>query len=213
MARGAKDVVELLHDWMDPMSEAADRFDPAAAEQADLLLRARAGDRDAFEALMVRHERLVFHTAWRLLGDREEARNAAQEVFLRLHRFLHRVDERRPLEPWLYRLTVNACRDLQRRRPRLPLLPLEAVDPADLRAAGPGQEAALAAGDARRLVAEALRRLPPKERAAVVLRDIEGLSAEEAARILGSTAATVRSQACSARLKIRRFAERLWRRS
>lgn len=212
MARGAKDVVELLHDWMDPMSEAADRFDPAAAEQADLLLRARAGDRDAFEALMVRHERLVFHTAWRLLGDREEARNAAQEVFLRLHRFLHRVDERRPLEPWLYRLTVNACRDLQRRRPRLPLLPLEAVDPADLRAAGPGQEAALAAGDARRLVAEALRHLPPRERAAVVLRDIEGLSAEEAARILGSTAATVRSQACSARLKIRRFAERLWRR-
>src|SRR5512135_2032324 len=115
---------------MDPMSEAADRFDPAAAEQAELLLRARAGDRYAFEALMVRHERLVFHTAWRLLGDREEARNAAQEVFLRLHRSLHRVDERRPLEPWLYRLTVNACRDLQRKRPRLPLLSLDALDSA-----------------------------------------------------------------------------------
>ena len=76
----------------------------------------------------------------------------------------------------------------------------------------PGQQAALEAGDARRLVAEALQSLPPRERAAVVLRDIEGLSAREAARILGSTAATVRSQACSARLKIRLFAERLWRR-
>jgi RNA polymerase sigma-70 factor (ECF subfamily) len=208
-------VAELLHQWMDPMSEAADRFDPAAAGQAELLLRARAGERDAFEALMVRHERLVFHTAWRLLGDREEARNAAQEVFLRLHRSLRRVDERRPLEPWLYRLTVNACRDLQRRRPRLPLLPLETLGPADLSAAvaEPGQEAIVAVGEARRLVAEALRQLPPRERAAVVLRDIEGLSAEEAARILGSTAATVRSQACSARLKIRRFAERLRRRS
>jgi len=214
MARGANDVVELLYSWMGPMSEAGDRFDPAAAGQADLLLRARAGDRDAFETLMARHERLVFHTAWRLLGDREEARNAAQEVFLRLHRFLHRVDPRRPLEPWLYRLTVNACRDLQRRRPPRPHLPLDALDSAGLPAAAaePGQETALEAGDARRLVAAALRRLPPRERAAVVLRDIEGLSAEEAARILGSTAATVRSQACSARLKIRRFAERLWRR-
>jgi RNA polymerase sigma-70 factor (ECF subfamily) len=201
---------------MGAMSRPADNSPPSADEtRTRLILQARAGDRDAFEELMVMHEQLVYRTAWRLLGDREDARNASQEVFLRLHRFLHRYDPARPFEPWLYRLVVNACRDLQRRRPRLPLVPLDPPDPASpapTAFTAPSQEAALAAAESRTLVAAALRQLSPKERAAVVLRDIEGLSANEVARILGSTAATVRSQASSARLKMRRFIERLRRR-
>lgn len=204
-----------IQERMWTMSGDAAHSDPVAAEWADLLQRVRSGERAAFEELMLRHERLVFRTAWRLLGDREEARNAAQEVFLRLHRFLDRFDERRDFEPWLYRLIVNVCRDLRRRRPRLEPLPADANDPVGAIPAlirEPDQEASMTRDEARCMVAEALRALPPKERAAVVLRDIEGLSAAEAARILGSSAGTVRSQACAGRIKIRRFTERFLRR-
>jgi RNA polymerase sigma-70 factor (ECF subfamily) len=77
--------------------------------------RARAGDADAFEHLLRGHEQMVLRTALRLLGRREAAEDAAQETFLRLHRYLGRFDEGRELAPWLYRMVVNVCRDLERR--------------------------------------------------------------------------------------------------
>src|SRR5690242_14629893 len=78
---------------------------------------AQAGDRAAFERLMRQHERLVLTTALRLLGNREDARDAAQEVFLRLYRNLAKVESARNLAGWLYRVTVNVCHDQRRKRP------------------------------------------------------------------------------------------------
>lgn len=170
------------------------------------MTRARAGDADAFDRLLGRHERRVLRTAWRLLGDPEEARDVAQEVFLRLYRHLDRVDPRRPLAPWLYRVTVNVCHDLRQRRRRRPL-PLEEVgdEPPDP-GADPARRASLA--EERRIVEEGLARLPEKERAALVLRDVEGLATAEVAAVLGSSETTVRSQISRARLKIHRHRER-----
>jgi RNA polymerase sigma-70 factor (ECF subfamily) len=168
---------------------------------ARLLREAKAGDVYAFEQLLRLHERRVLNIAWRMLGDLEDAKDAAQQVFLRLYRFLPRFDERREFSHWLYRMTVNVCRDVARRRKRSEPLPEMAVD------VDPDRE--LRAAEARRLVARALEILPARERAAVVLRDVEGLETEEVARILGSSPATVRSQVSSARLKIRKFIERM----
>src|SRR5215471_3248262 len=164
-----------------------------------LLERAIAGDVSAFEQIIVRYERRVFTLAWRLLGSFEDAQDASQEVFLRAFRFLHRFDKRRPLEPWLVRMTVNVCRDFGRKRRSQSnaLVDFDAIPSTS----NPYSD--LHSEEQRRTLYRVLQELPEKERAAVVLRDIEGLSTAEVAEILGSSEATVRSQISTARLKIR----------
>jgi RNA polymerase sigma-70 factor, ECF subfamily len=172
-----------------------------------LVRRAKAGDREAFEALLLRHERAVLHTALRLLGRLDLAQDAAQEVFLRMHKYLARFDDERELGPWLYRVAVNVCRDLHRRSGR-ETLSLEDVEEPTATAAGVGEiEARLDQARRRRLVARALQALPEKERAALVLRDIEGLSTAEVAEILGSSETTVRSQISTGRVKVKKLVE------
>jgi len=163
-------------------------------------------ERATFEQLLVRHQRLVLATAWRLLGNIEDAQDAAQDVFLRLHKYRDRWDESRELAPWLYRATVNVCQDLRRRRVEFAL---EAAD--ELSVAAQADET-LDLETRKRLVREGLKTLPEKERAAVVLRDIEGLSTREVAEIMGSSEVTVRSQVCMARLKLKKYCDRALRR-
>lgn len=159
---------------------------------------------ETFEQVLMLHERQVYLTALRLLGRREDAQDAAQEVFLRLHRHMARLDESR-LSAWLYRVTVNVCQDLLRERKRHD--GLEATDDCLGGSPNPHGEAGLA--ERRRLIAEALGKLPEKERAAIVLRDIEGLSTREVARILGTAEVTVRAQISYARRKMRVLIEKL----
>jgi RNA polymerase sigma-70 factor, ECF subfamily len=192
---------------IDTALESGDPAKPGSL--AGLLRDAKAGDIAAFEQIVIRHERAVLLTALRLLGRWEDAQDAAQEVFVRMHKYLRRFDDDREFAPWLYRMTVNVCRDLNRKRP--PEADLEAAAPAQDRAAGPDEQARSA--EARRALQTALGRLSEKERAAIVLRDLEGLPTREVARILGSTEATVRSHISSARLKIMRFTERFRRRT
>jgi RNA polymerase sigma-70 factor (ECF subfamily) len=163
-----------------------------------VLRRAIAGDLSAFEQIMIRYERRVLTLAWRLLGNAEDAQDASQEVFLRAFRFLHRFDVSRPFEPWLVRMTVNVCRDIGRKRPATVLLE------ADTLHARSNPHMEFSQEEQRNILYQALQQLPEKERAAVVLRDIEGFSTAETAEILGSSEATVRSQISSARLKVKK---------
>jgi RNA polymerase sigma-70 factor, ECF subfamily len=188
------------------------RPDAASASAADSLVRrAKAGDREAFEALVVAHERRVLRTALRLLGHMDRAQDAAQEVFLRLHKYLGRFDEERELGPWLYQVVVNVCHDARRSLARGGTVPLDEVpEPVDATAtqdveAGPERERR------RALVLRALQGLPPREREVIVLRDIEGRSTRDVAEIVGSTEATVRSHLCSGRMKVKRIVETLMR--
>lgn len=172
----------------------------------EILERARAGDLSAFDSIVRLHQRRVLSTAWRLLGRLEDAEDAAQEVFMRLFRSLRRFDTKRELAPWLYRMTVNVCHDLRRKRQRSQALSTgqifqEAVSP-------PEVENDLYHSEQRRLIEQSLTTLTEKERAAIVLRDLEGLSTRQVARILGSTESTVRSQVSVARVKIKEFLER-----
>ena len=173
-------------------------------EPASLVARARSGDVEAFAGLMSKHERQVFRLAFRLTGNAEDAKDVAQEVFLKLHRSLGSLDEARELSPWLYRVTVNAVNDLVRkRRPSEPLAEIE------LASSHPTPERDLLDAERRRLAIDALAQLPLKERSALVLRDIEGLSTAEVAEVLGSSEATVRSQVSIARGKLRRIIDRM----
>ena len=175
---------------------------------SDIVEAARQGDLDAFELLMRQYERLVLVTALRLLGNLEDAQDVSQEVFLKLYRNLARVEAERSFSGWLYRVTVNACHDLRRRKP----LAAPVDEAAEIATGDADPQAAAVEAERRRVVEMSLRMLSEKERAALVLRDMEGLSTEEVARALGSTEATVRSHISKARVKMRGFVERYFRR-
>ncbi len=162
---------------------------------------AKAGDATAFERIMLLHERMVLRTAERLLMNSEDAKDAAQEVFVRLHGKLGQLREEKELIPWLYRVTVNICLD-QKRRARRNVRMEHARETAD-RALDPEQ--ALTLAEEKALVVGALGELSGRERAAIVLRDLEGCTTSEVAQILGSTEVTVRSQISTGRMKIRKF--------
>jgi RNA polymerase sigma-70 factor (ECF subfamily) len=179
---------------------------PGGIEAANLEA-ARSGDLAAFEMLMRQYQRLVLGTALRLMGSLPDAQDVSQEVFLKLYRNLRKVDGALSIAGWLYRVTVNACRDLQRRKP--PEAPVEFSE--DLPAGGLDPQQAATEAERRRVLEMSLRMLPVKERAALVLRDLEGLSTEEVARVLGSSEATVRSQISKARVKVRKFVEHYFR--
>ena len=178
--------------------------------------RARAGDTLAFEQVMVCTQHKVAATAWRLLGNREDARDAAQEVFLRAFKYLKAYRPEQDFHGWLYRITVNVCRDMLRGRNKAgaqtstvdferELSALEAI-------AGDSDTAeAAVVAQQRAIVRRALETLPEKERTALVLRDLEGLSTDEVARMMGSRPATVRSQVSTARGKVKVFCERFLR--
>jgi RNA polymerase sigma-70 factor (ECF subfamily) len=184
----------------------ADCVDAREAEFARLVKQAKAGDTAAFEAILCEFERKVLLSALRLLnGNLEDAKDAAQQVFMRLHRSLHQLDENRHFGSWLYRITVNVCRDMLRARARRSTVSL---DEAGEHAATSGTEDAIRRKEQMGLIQAALATLPERERAAIVLRDLEGIPTSEVARILRSSEVTVRSQISNARVKIRKFVER-----
>lgn len=199
-----------------------EHFVPAEPSQAReetyvaLIQRTKAGDTAAFEQLMIATQHRVASVAWRMLENREDARDAVQEVFLRVYRNLKRFKEGQSFHPWLYRISVNVCRDMARRQRRRnyqtasldaessSVLIEQIADPTDV------EESALLKQQ-RRLIQKAIASLPYKEKAAFLLRDLEGLSTEEVARVLGSRPATVRVQISSARARIKRYCQRLIR--
>lgn len=171
---------------------------------------ARAGDSAAFEEIMLLTERRVAQLAWRILGDADEVKDAVQETFLRLFRHLRRYDEtKQDLQAWLNRIAMNVCLDQLRRRKRRRIF--EPLDDAPTVATGDlaADEELIRRADVA-LLRRAIESLPPKERLAVMLRDVEGLSTHEVASALGNTVATVRVQLSRARVKLRRFVE-AWR--
>lgn len=170
-----------------------------------LVERAIAGDADAFEQIVVRHERRVLNLALRFMGNVADAQDASQESFLRAYRYLHRFNPDKPLGPWLMRIAVNVCCDMRRRR-RQRSQRLEAVLMRESTPDTPHTD--LAAEEEKRQLREALDRLPDKQRAAIVLRDIEGLPTKEVAEILGSSESTIRVQISNARLKLREILRR-----
>ena len=171
-----------------------------------LIERAAAGDRSAFEQIMIYSEHRVIAMTWRMLGNEADARDAAQEVYLRVYKYLGRFRQDQDFFAWLYRITVNVCRDIlkQRRRHQFTSLGADTNEEALAVASEQiGAEETLLHAQRRELIARAMATLPHKERASIVLRDMEGLSTDEVARILKSSTTTVRSQISSARKKIR----------
>jgi RNA polymerase sigma-70 factor (ECF subfamily) len=177
------------------------------ASDTELVRRATSGDSRALDALVERHAPRVNGLASQLLGDLEEARDAAQESLVKLCTKLRQFRGEAQFTTWLHRLVVNTCRDrvaFQRVRRTEPLVLEEHAADEET---DPFRLAALA--DLRHDVAEALSRLSPKQRAAIVLRDSFGLSYAEIARAASIPVGTAKCYVHRARARVKAHLEEL----
>ncbi len=170
----------------------------------DLIQRCLAGDGEAFADLFHRYKDLVIKTAFLLLGSTEEAEDALQEVFLKVHRSLGSYDPSRgAFSTWLYRITVNHC--LKQRRKRRPVIvSLEKILPF-ARQSRPSFEEQTADRD---MIGRVLDRLTENQRTVVILRYYLDLSYAEIAQVLDIPVGTVRSRLNQATKNLRRDIER-----
>ena len=178
--------------------------------EAALIERCSGGDEQACAELVSTHQRMVFTLALHLLGDRDEALDLSQEVFLRVFRTLASFRGQSALRTWIYRIVVNQARNRQRwwrRRHRSEQVSLDE----HIRLFGDSMEAKadvlpdrlLASKETASRIRQALDRLPFDQRTAIVLREIDGLSYEEIAFSLGVAIGTVKSRLTRARHALR----------
>src|SRR4051794_21087141 len=142
---------------------------------AYLIERAVAGDNSAFEQIMIHSQQRVMAMSWRMLGNEADARDASQEVFLRVYKYLKRYDPNQDFFAWLYRITANVCRDFLKKRwhhdNRVVSIEGQTETGAlEIQSAHPDVEQGLLTAQRRELIAQAIVTLPYKERASIILR-------------------------------------------
>jgi RNA polymerase sigma-70 factor, ECF subfamily len=179
------------------------------SREAALIERCVAGDEIACADLVAAHQRTVFNLAFHLLGDRDEALDVSQEVFLRVFRTLSRFRGQSALRTWIYRIVVNQVRNRQRwwrRRRRADLVSLDE----HLRRCGEIEarqeilpDRLLASKETAARIWSAMERLPFDQRTALVLRELDGLRYEEIAFTLDVAVGTVKSRLTRARQALR----------
>ncbi len=203
-------VAFLTQELLDPVPSAPTQapLEPEAVDpDLEIVDRWRAGDERAFETLVRRHERRVFGLLMRMLGNRQEAEDVAQETFLNLHRHGHRFRRESRFSTFVYRVAVNAAlnrrRSLGRRRARLENLTQRQAAGDDLPSAPRGPEDSAAGEQIRERVQEEIQRLSETLRAPLVLYDIQGLPYSEIAEVLGLAEGTVKSRIHRARQALR----------
>jgi RNA polymerase sigma-70 factor (ECF subfamily) len=173
-----------------PLSGAVADADLDRADDRALVTAFRAGSRRAFDVIVMRHQRHVYQLCYRFVGNHEDAADLAQDVFVRAFKGLHRFKGDAALSTWLYRVGVNVC--LNRVTARRPAIePLLETHPA-----GDGSDTTfeqVARRERAAALRQAIRGLPPKQRATVVLRIYQDLSHEQIARVLGSSVGAVKA--------------------
>jgi RNA polymerase sigma-70 factor (ECF subfamily) len=179
-------------------------------DDRNLIERARAGDAQAFDELVLRYERKVFNIAMGMVHDADDAKDVSQEVFLKVHQNLGSYEGDAQFSTWLYRVVVNQCIDHLRRR-RTPRVEFDETFPAEEaedasgvspRRLGFDPQRALSDKELRQQIRTALEALSPTHRAVLVMRELEGLSYQEMAEVLGCSIGTVMSRLFHARKRM-----------
>jgi RNA polymerase sigma-70 factor, ECF subfamily len=177
--------------------------DPPAPSDADLLRAHVDGDPQAFAELVRRHRDRLWAVALRTIGDREEAADAVQDALLSAHRNAARFRGDAAVTTWLHRIVVNACLDRIRRRQAHPTVPLPDGNRGDDAPSGrPEPAAPIQDHDTALVVRDALAALPPDQRAALVLVDVQGYPVAEAAEMLGVAEGTIKSRCARGRARM-----------
>jgi RNA polymerase sigma-70 factor (ECF subfamily) len=178
----------------------------------ELVARAREGDVDSFNQLIVRWERPIYALAYRVIGREEDARDVCQDAFLRAYRALPGFKGEAKFSSWVYRIALNLCRDWIRRQRRAPVtqLPddldaLEAVVDAEPRES---IEDLVARRELSAVVEQAMAQLPPEQRTAIILKEYHGMTFQEIATLQGCPLSTVKTRLYQGLSVLRRHLQR-----
>ena len=170
---------------------------------------AQKGDQAAFRALVERYQRRVYQLALGMTKDPDDAMDISQETFVRVHKYLPSFKGDSSFFTWTYRIAMNLCLDAQRKKGRTERIDMTQGDEAEIEAAMDVPSAALAGpqrqtlnGELKAKIEEALSGLSENHRSILLLRELDGLSYEELAKVLGIRKGTVMSRLFHARLKM-----------
>ena len=169
--------------------------------------RAKQGDQAAFEAIFQRYERQIYSFIYRMMGDPDDAYDLTQDCFIKAFKALGRTSDDLNVSAWLHRIAANACLDVLRRRQRLRWLPWEAPKHDHLLLSAPidDPERSALSQETRLAVQQVLTRMSHRHRAALILREYEGLSCEEIGEVMGLSRSAVKSMLFRAREEFRRL--------
>lgn len=166
--------------------------------EADIVRQAMQGDDEAFTALVETYQRPVYNLCYRMLGDPQEAEDAAQESFWRAYQGLKRYDPQRSFLTWLLAITAHHCIDLQRRR-RLPVVSVEVLPEETIPDSIPHPEKVVFKQMENQELHRLLEKIPSQDRAAIILRYWYDVSDEEIGQMLGMSVSAVKSRLFRAR--------------
>ncbi|MGB2624785.1 MAG: sigma-70 family RNA polymerase sigma factor [Candidatus Acidiferrum sp.] len=181
---------------------------PGVADDRELVRRAQQEDQEAFEELIRRHQHRVFAVAGGILRRREDVEDIAQQVFVKAYFSLKRFDQRAAFSTWLYKITVNECWDLLRKKKVRPLVYESDLSEEQARQVISAEEKGGGAPDisdrleARERVERLLDGLDERDRLMLVLKEVEGFAVEEIAQVLDLNANTVKVRLFRARRRI-----------
>jgi RNA polymerase sigma-70 factor (ECF subfamily) len=179
-----------------PVSEVSSQVVSDAADERAWILAAQKGDQGAFGQLVRRHQRRAYAVARAIVLNHEDAEDAVQEAFLHAYRALDRFRPDQAFGAWLHRIVANAALDLTRRRK------VREADELPETVASPFRDPA-ESDDLRKRLRDALSELPPRQRAVIVLHDVEGYKHAEIGKMLGIPEGTARSDLHYARARLR----------
>ncbi len=186
----------------------------SSKEDGELVKAFQAGDKAAFDKLVLKHKDKLFNICYWFLGDKQEANDSAQDVFIKIYRSLKKFRLESAFSTWLYRIASNTCKNRLKsleHRQKKKMVWLD--NPGDLdnrehsvkiQAESPSPMLELEKKERMMLIQKAIGLLPAEQRTVVVLRDIEGLSYEEVTNITGFNLGTVKSRLSRARLELRK---------
>jgi RNA polymerase sigma-70 factor (ECF subfamily) len=170
-------------------------------EENTWLLQAIQGNMDAFTQLVETYQRPVFNLCYRMLGDAQEAEDAAQETFWRAYQGIKKYDQSRSFATWLLSIAAHYCIDQQRKR-KLPLVDIDILPEEDAPDPSPNPEKVISRQMENKVLHKLLDKLQPQDRAAIVLRYWYEMSEEEIASTLQLTASAVKSRLFRARRQL-----------
>ena len=160
----------------------------------DLIKKCKKGSREAFNILVSNYQQQVINIAYGMLSNQEDAYDAAQEVFVRVYKSIESFKEQSSFTTWLYRITKNVCSDIPRKRQKH----------SDIKDESPTPEENMEISERQRAVREAISELKEEYRTVITLCDIEGLSYDYIAEVLGIPSGTVKSRINRARSALKK---------
>jgi len=178
----------------------------------ELVARSQRGDVESFNQLILRWERPIYALAYRVIGREDEARDVCQEAFLRAFRALPGFKGQAKFSSWLYRITLNLCRDWIRRQRRAPVSQMpedtDVIENAAARGPVESIEDLVARRELTAVVEEAMALLPEEQRTAIVLKEYHGMTFQEIADLQGCPLSTVKTRLYQGLAVLRRHLDR-----